>query len=269
MSYRKACTGEPDGSLPFVDTHCHLDFEDFENDLTEVLERSRDLGVTRWINVGFSPEGWNSSVEIAARYSGMSFMLGVHPGHADVWDDGVAQLLRDAIRQFQPVAVGEIGLDFFRGETNVEVQAKAFEEQLDIAREAGIPAAIHMRDAEPLILDVLRTQQELPELLFHSFDGSEALTDWIIESGSHVGVGGLATRTKSTALQAQIKRIPIEQIVLETDAPYLVPNGFKHRRNTPQSIPVIAAFLAQLRNSDVSTIARQTTENAERLFERL
>jgi TatD DNase family protein len=126
-----------------------------------------------------------------------------------------------------------------------------------------------MRDAEPLILDVLRTHQQLPKLLFHSFDGSEELTKWIIESGSHVGVGGLATRTKSTALQAQLNRIPIQQIVLETDAPYLVPNGFKHRRNTPQSIPVIASFLARLVGTDVTTIARQTTENAERLFERL
>jgi TatD DNase family protein len=269
MSHRSLGGDDTAGPLKFVDTHCHLDLEDFGKDLPEVLERSRCLGVTRWINVGFNPDRWDSSIELAGRFPGMSFMLGVHPGNAGVWSEKLARELRKAIDTFQPVAIGEIGLDFFRGETNFAVQTDAFVAQLDIALEAGLPVAIHMRDAEERILSILSDRQDLPTLLFHSFDGSEVLTDWIIESGSYAGVGGLATRTKSTALQLQINRIPIQQLVLETDAPYLVPNGFRHRRNTPESIPHVAGFLARLRDMDVSDIAWQTTQNTERLFERL
>lgn len=196
----------------------------------------------------------------------MSFMLGVHPSDAGIWDDSAAQKLAEAIEQSKPVAIGEIGLDFFRGESNVDEQLNAFHAQLDLAISAGIPAVIHMRSAEPLMLDTLRARQTLPSLLFHSYDGSEALTGWVLANGSWVGVGGLATRSKSSVLQRELKRIPLEQVVLETDSPYLVPNGFKHRRNTPESIPHIASFLARLHGVDIAAVARQTTQNAKRLF---
>ena len=196
-------------------------------------------------------------------------MLGVHPGDAGAWDDSVHRELREAIELHHPVAVGEIGLDFFRGESNVDEQLMAFHAQLDLAISAGIPAVIHMRLAESLMIEALESRQDLPALLFHSYEGSEALTNWVCASGSTVGVGGLATRSKSSALQRELERIPLDRIVLETDSPYLVPHGFKHRRNTPESIPLIASFLARLHGVDVARAARQTTLNAERLFTRL
>jgi TatD DNase family protein len=257
------------GHNRFVDTHCHLDDEGFANDLDEILDRARADGVTRWINVGFNPDRWEAAVALGKDHPGMSYMLGVHPGDAPIWDEDVHKALQNAVALYQPVAIGEIGLDFFRGETNGDEQVAAFNAQLDLALDHGIPAAIHMRDAEEIILSVLNSRDALPTLLFHSFDGSEAMTNWVLDSGSYIGVGGLATRTKSTRLQDQISRIPLERIVLETDSPYLVPNGFKHRRNTPESIPRIAAFLGQLLGHAIDDIAMQTTANAERLFERL
>jgi TatD DNase family protein len=260
---------DEDHDLVFIDTHCHLDDESFASDISDVVDRSRSLGVTRWINVGFNPDRWTSCVDLASRFQGMSYLLGVHPGDADIWDEGVHAALRDAIQTYAPVAIGEIGLDFYRGETNHETQIQAFNAQLDLALEHSIPAAIHMRDAESLLLDVVSNRQRNPVLLFHSYDGSEALTDWIIGNGCYVGVGGLATRKKAVVLQRQLRHIPLSQIVLETDSPYLVPNGFKHRRNTPESIPVVANALAKLLDQDLSVIAQSTTANAEQLFERL
>jgi TatD DNase family protein len=256
----------PEDTVDFVDTHCHLDDRSFAADIDEVLERARDAGVTRWINVGFNPERWTTSIDLARRFPGMFSMLGVHPADAGLWNDSVARSLAMAVEQHHSVAIGEIGLDFFRGETNVDEQLAAFHAQLDLAISVKIPAVVHMRSAEPLMIDTLRNRQNLPTLLFHSYDGSEALTTWIIATSSYVGVGGLATRTKSSVLRREVKRIPLEQIVLETDSPYLAPNGFDHRRNTPESIPHIASFLAGLQGVDIATVARQTTLNADRVF---
>ncbi|MBA2468131.1 MAG: TatD family hydrolase [Chloroflexia bacterium] len=269
MIDREALVEDAPGTPSFVDTHCHLDDESFDADLPDVLARSREAGVRRWINVGFGPDRWRGAIDLAARHPGMAFMLGVHPSEAEAWNTRVHQDLRQFMIQSPPVSVGEVGLDFYRGETNVDQQVRVFNAMLDLAIEHDIPATIHMRSSESLILDVLQSRTTVPPLVFHSFDGREALTDWILANGACVGVGGLATRTKSHDLQRELKRIPLDQIVLETDSPYLVPNGFKHRRNTPESITRIAAFLAGLREVAVADIAAQTTRNAERLFERL
>ncbi|MEJ7900226.1 MAG: TatD family hydrolase [Thermomicrobiales bacterium] len=258
------------GDAPaFVDTHCHLDDDSFGADLDAVLDRSRALGVSRWINVGFNPDRWQPSIDLADRYSGMSFMLGLHPGDAARWTDDVQADLRELAERVPLVAIGEIGLDFYRGETNGEEQVAAFQAQLDLALEHSLPATIHMRSAEHQILEVLNSRRRTPPLVFHSFDGSQELTNWILANDAYVGVGGLATRTKSHLIHQQIRRLPVDRLLLETDSPYLVPNGFKHRRNTPESITRIASFVATLLDTDVGHIASQTTRNAERCFERL
>jgi TatD DNase family protein len=257
-------------SLPaFVDTHCHLDDEAFAADLIKVLERSNGLGVGRCINVGFNPDRWESTIDLAARFGGISCMLGMHPGDADRWTADTHQLLSAHIARSHAVAIGEIGLDFYRGETNIDQQVAVFNAQLDLALAHDLPAVIHMRDAEEMVLGVLGGRRETPALVFHSFDGTTDLTDWILANNAAVGVGGLATRTKATQVQRQLKRIPLNRMLLETDSPYLVPNGFKHRRNTPESIPRVASFLAGLLGTDEAHIAIETTRNAERIFERL
>jgi TatD DNase family protein len=250
----------------FVDTHCHLDDESFAGDIADVVAASTAAGVDRMIVVGFAPERWTSTIDLVARFPGVSCMLGVHPGHTDEWSPSVESDLRQLADQARPVAIGEIGLDFYRGETNLVDQRNSFERQLGIALEAGLPAVIHMRSAESEVLDVLRATSPLPRLLFHSFDGSSALTGWILDHEAWVGVGGLATRGKAHQLRQQLARIPLERMVLETDAPYLVPAGFRHRRNTPESIPVIAGHLARIKECPVLEIATATTRNAEHLF---
>jgi TatD DNase family protein len=253
-------------SIEFVDTHCHLDGEDFVTDLPEVLQRASEAGVRRFINVGYSPQRWSASIKLSNRFQSVSYMLGVHPGHAAEWTENVEKDLRDLLESQSPVAIGEIGLDFYRGETNHGQQVEAFTSQLAIAFEYGLPVSIHMRNAEDLIMEVLDDQDQLPTLLFHSFEGSQRLADWIKDHNAWIGVGGLATRGKSSGLRQVIASIGLHRVVLETDSPYLVPNGFKHQRNTPESIPVIARSLVELFAVDFATIAERTSATANHIF---
>jgi TatD DNase family protein len=252
-----------------IDTHCHLDDDSFDHDLEDVLEQSRRAGVRAWINVGFAPERWEASMRLARCHPGMAHMLGVHPSHAQDWSDDIRDRLRALVLDTGARAIGEIGLDFYRDNAPLAIQQRAFVEQLALARELGLPAVIHLRDAETEMVDILAAEHELPRLLFHSFDGTERLTRFILGHDARIGVGGLATRQKSAELRERLRRIPLEAMVLETDSPYLVPARQKVRRNTPSHVRTVAAFLARHLGRPVDEIAHVTTANAEAIFGRL
>jgi TatD DNase family protein len=256
-----------DSSL--IDTHCHLDDHAFDHDLERVLDESRQTGVRAWINVGFAPERWEASVQLSRRFAGMAHMLAVHPSHAQEWDATVRDRLRARLLETGARAVGEVGLDFYRDNAPLEVQRRAFIDQLALARELGLPVVIHLRDAEAEMLDILADEPALPPLLFHSFDGSDRLTRFILDHDAMIGVGGLATRQKSSLLREQLRQVPLGAMMLETDSPYLMPARQKGRRNTPSHVRTIAAFLAEHLGCPVSEVARVTTANAEAFFGRL
>jgi len=255
-----------ESELRFIDTHCHLDDVAFADDLDDVLGQSKGAGVTSWINVGYSPERWTSTIELGSRHRGVAVMLGLHPNEADLWTVDLHRELVALLKQSGAVAVGETGIDLFRGEANLDQQRVVLGTQLAIAAELELPAVIHMRAAESQVLDALTSLSVLPRLLFHSFDGGPDLLKFILETGSLVGIGGLATREKSDQLRDQLLRIPLKQMVLETDSPYLMPSKVRGQRNSPRNIPIIASFLADLIGTDVQHIARVTCENAEQFF---
>lgn len=257
----------PGGTTPrYVDTHCHLDDAAFSADLGEVLDQSRSVGVCSWINVGYTPERWTSTTRLGTEVPGIAVMLGLHPAEVDRWTDDLEENLIALLGSSGARAVGETGIDLFRGETNLDQQRVAFTRQLAIAVELRLPAVIHMRAAEKEVLTILRSVKALPRLLFHSFDGGPELTAFVNETGAYVGVGGLATRPGAEGLRSQLARISPDRIVLETDAPYLVPAKAPGRRNAPDNLPFIAAALADLLGMDVNTIAALTTANAEGFF---
>lgn len=262
-------TNEPrETSSPsaLIDTHCHLDDEAFAADLADVLAASREAGVCGWLLIGYKPERWADAARMAEGIPGMRHSLGVHPSHAQEWSEQVEASLREMLRSTGAVAVGEFGLDFYRDNAPFEVQREAMVGQLKIAYELRLPAIFHMRNAENAMLDVLGGQPHLPGMVFHSFDGSDRLVDFILGHDAWVGVGGLATRPKSEPLRQSLQRIPLERMILETDAPYLVPARQKDRRNVPAHVRTVAEFLARVLDVPVETIARQTTANAESLF---
>lgn len=251
---------------PMIDTHCHLDDHQFALDLGTVLEKSRDANVTRWILIGYDPQRWNSAISLAGQTEGMFHTVGVHPACAEQWTDAMATRLGDLATSSGAVGIGEAGLDFYRDNAPMRVQSEAFRGQLEIAAERNLPVVIHMRDAEQELLKLLQSVPSLPTLIFHSFDGSDKLMDFVIESGSYVGVGGLATRQKSHRLREELKRLSLERILLETDSPYLVPARQKDRRNEPAHIATIVAMMSRYFDVSPEHLAATTTANAEVVF---
>lgn len=256
-------------NLRLIDTHCHLDDPVFSDDLDQVLQDSRHAGVCGWIVVGFSPHRWKNAIRMSGTVEGMECMLGVHPGNASEWSPDTARQLEHVLATSGARAVGEIGLDFYRDNAPLDTQRRALVDQLAIARNLGLPVVFHMRNAEQEMLDVLEQEQDLPRMLFHSFDGADRLREFIVHHGAIVGVGGLATRQRSNPLREQLRALPLSSMVLETDSPYLVPARQKVRRNTPAQIWTIAEFLADLLDCSPNDVARETTSTAESFFGRL
>lgn len=253
--------------MELVDTHTHLDLEQFADDLDEVLSASRAAGVTRWINVGFDPKRWASTLALANRVDGLHAMLGFHPGSVDEWSAPAFDRLTALAREQRPRAIGEIGIDLYWRQDNLERQIEAFRAQLNLAGELGLPAVIHMRDADAAMLETLDTHGSLPHVHFHSFDGGIDLRAWVLKHGATIGVGGLLTRNGTDDLREWVSALPRDRVVLETDAPYLKPRGIRGTRNQPAYLVKSARLLADLWLMDLASVARTTTTNAERIFE--
>jgi TatD DNase family protein len=250
----------------YIDTHTHLDDDQFEDDLDQVLADAANNGVGRMINIGYCPERWASTLALARRHPQIRYALGLHPGNADDWSEALFADLTALVDCEQPVAIGEIGLDYYWTQDNKAIQRTSFERQIQLAHSRGLPIIIHQRDAAEDVAAILRGAPADFQVIFHSCDGDPALMDMAAERGWLIGVGGLMTRRQSEALRSRLPSFPIEQIVLETDSPYLVPSGVKARRNTPAMIPLIAERLAGLIGRSIEEIAAVTTRNAERAF---
>lgn len=196
----------------------------------------------------------------------LCYSLGVHPAHADEFSPGTLDALASLVETGAPVAIGEIGLDFSRPGPSAAQQEMALRAQLRLAAAIGLPAIIHQRAAEAQIIRLFESEPELPRLVLHSFDGGAAYARFASVRGALVGVGGLATRRSSCRLRETLATFPPDVVVLETDAPYLVPAGIRDRRNVPANLPAIADWLAPLWGLAASDLAALTTASARAAF---
>lgn len=249
-----------------IDTHIHLDDDAFASDREAVIDAARAAGVAAFVNIGYSPERWETSAELAARHPDVAIALGLHPYLAEQFDDTLAQSLRGAVSRLRPVALGEMGLDFAPGNPLPEVQEQAFAGQLELASELHLPVIIHQRAAADELAATIDRSSLASPIVLHSFDGTPRLTSWAIERRAFVGIGGLATRRSSEPLRALLATISTDRLLLETDAPYLVPAGIRDRRNVPANLPLLAERLAPLWGLDAEELCRLTTQNASALF---
>jgi TatD DNase family protein len=252
--------------LSLIDTHAHLDDPAFDHDRDDVFARAAAAGVRTIINVGFRPSRWRSTIALTDAYPLARHMLGLHPQHAEEWTPAVRDQLVTLLETTSPVALGEIGFDYFRDGPTPEAQHAAFSDQVAIASDFGLPIVIHQRAAEADLIDALTRVSKESQVLLHSFDGTNRLANMAADRGFYVGVGGLATRAGSVELRQTLGTIPLDRVLLETDAPYLVPTGVKDRRNTPANVPLIVERLAPIWDVDQATLAASTTANAERFF---
>lgn len=252
--------------MPLVDTHCHLDSEQFDSDRGAAIDRARAAGVERMmaIGTGDGPPDLEAAIRLADAHPFIYATIGVHPHDASKATDESFDRLSDLARHPKVLAIGEIGLDYHYDFSPRDVQRQVFERQLALAREAAKPIVIHTREAWTDTLDVLRANWQ-GEGIMHCFTGDEAMAREALDLGFYLSFGGVITFPKAEPTRAAARLAPLDRILLETDCPYLAPVPYRGKRNEPAFMVETARRLAELRGVTPEQIAEQTTANWERL----
>jgi len=250
-----------------IDTHCHLYLKEYKNDLQEIIDRALIAGVMKFYLPCIDSSVIGDMLHLEESYKGMCFpMMGLHPG--SVKEDYLQQLdtVEGWLQQRKFAAVGEIGLDFYWDRTFVKQQYICFERQIEWALHFKLPVVIHSRNATRECIDVVKRYQANGLTgVFHCFGGGYDLALEIIACGFYAGIGGVITY-KNAGLAEVVAKIPLEHIVLETDAPYLSPVPFRGKRNESSYLSLVAEKVAQVKGVSVEEVVAITTANAEKLF---
>lgn len=250
-----------------IDTHCHLYADAFDNDRPAMMQRALDAGVAQFYLPAIDSTVIDAMLQMELDYPGQCFaMMGLHP--CSVKDDYRRELDIAAawLERRKFIAIGETGLDFYWDKTFVPQQYKAFETQVQWAKDAGVPVVIHSRQSTPECIDVIKKMQDGKlHGIFHCFGGSLEEAQAITGLGFYLGIGGVLTY-KNSGLAAVLAQLPLDNIVLETDAPYLSPVPLRGKRNESAYLIYIAEKLADVKQLPVSDVLRITSANAERLF---
>ena len=252
----------------FTDTHAHLSFPDFASDLPATVMRATAAGVTRIISVATDLADARRVLAVAGEYPGLFASVGLHPNHIpDSWRADLQQIAELA-GQPKVVAIGETGLDYFRSCDRAAAQQEMFQAHLDLARQRHLPVIIHCRaaDADTLAMARANVPDWRPWGVMHCFAGNTQVALECVELGLLISFTGILTFKNADTLRAVAGAVPLENMLLETDAPYLAPIPQRGQRNEPAFIPHIAGALAQLKGVPVEEVARVTTANAQRLF---
>jgi len=252
-------------NIQFVDSHCHIDFAAFDDDREDVIDRAYKQGVKNIIVPAVSAALWSHCITVCQAYAGCHLALGMHPLFIDQHQPQHLTQLDQLIVQQQPIAVGEIGLDFYQKDSDREKQRAYFHKQLIIAKRHHLPVIIHNRKAHDECLEHLR-EINVKGGIIHAFNGSLQQAEKYIELGFLLGFGGMLTFQRSTKLRALAKAIKLKNIVLETDAPDMTVVQHRGMRNSPEHIPYIAQSIADIKNTSVPQVADITTRNIELLF---
>jgi len=253
--------------VTLIDTHAHLVSEAFAHDREEVLEKARQAGVAGIVCVGDTLASSKASLDFAQAHEGVWATAGVHPHHALEAGDNLEAELLELLAHPLVVAVGEVGLDYHYDFAPREVQHEVLRRQIRVARAVGKPLVIHNREADEDMIRILR-EEKAEEVggVFHCFWGDEALARTVLDMGFYLGVGGPVTFKKSETLRATLKEVPLERLVVETDAPYLAPVPHRGKRNEPAYVVESAKQLAAVRGLELEELADVTSKNARRLF---
>ncbi|MBM3861618.1 MAG: TatD family deoxyribonuclease [Verrucomicrobia bacterium] len=263
----------------FTDTHAHLSWPAFADDLPSVLERARAAGVTRIVSIATDLASACATIALAERHDGIGVAVGLHPG--DIPDVSLAGMPEIAKLATHPkvVAIGETGLDYFRearkNHALRQQQRDLFWAHLGLSKERRLPAVIHSRDSDADMLEIVEAHAEAlpkdwrPWGVMHCFTGDAKMAFACIEAGLMISFAGILTFKNSATMRDVAAKIPLDCALLETDAPYLAPEPNRGQRNEPAYLPLTAAALAQIRDVSVEEVARVTSANAERLFGRM
>ncbi len=251
-----------------IDTHAHLDHAQFDTDRETVIARAHETGISHILSVGCDLASSQANIDLAERYPNIFASVGIHPHDAREADESAIAELKTMISNSQKVvAVGEIGLDFYRDRSPRDVQRLAFRRQIALAREVHLPIIVHDRDAHEEVLRILR-EESADEVggVLHCFSGDAAMARACLELGFLLSFPGTITYPKNNAAREVVRSIPIDHLLVETDCPYLAPQTFRGRRNEPAYVRHTAEMIADIKGLTVDDVARITTLNAFRLF---
>ena len=263
--------GEELGGAHLVDTHAHIDVEQFDEDRDAVVQRADRAGLWRIVNMGDSLESSQSSVKTAAQYDMVYTGVGIHPEEAREMTQADDDQLAAWSKLSKTVAIGEIGLDYYweKDAGKRQLQREVFIRQLDLARQLHLPVCVHNREAHGDMMDILRREAKGMVGVMHCFSGSLEIAEELTRMGWFIGVDGPLTFKNAAKLPEIVQRLPLERIVIETDCPYMAPAPLRGKRNEPALVYYVAAKLAQLRGEALEKVARQTTQNALELYPKL
>ena len=247
----------------FTDTHCHI-YKEYYEDIEKIVENAKENKVDRMINNGCNHTSNKEVLDLIEKYDCMFASLGIHPESVDTYKEKELEFLEENLKNEKIIAIGEIGLDYHYTKENKDTQKKLFEDQLKIAEKHNLPVIIHSREATEDTINTLK-KYKLKGVI-HSFSGSLETAKIYIKMGYLLGINGVIT-FKNSKLKEVIKEIPLENILLETDSPYLTPEPFRGKKNEPARILEIAKFICELKDISLEDLARITNDNIKRIFD--
>lgn len=249
------------------DTHAHYDSEQFNEDRETLLSSMPEKGVAGIVNVGATLAGCQASMELAHKYDFIYAAVGVHPDEVGELNEETFEKLKDWAKDEKVVAIGEIGLDYYWDVEPRQVQKDWFIRQLELARNVNLPVNIHSRDAAEDTFQIVKEYGKGISGIIHCFSGSKEMAAEYVKLGFYIGVGGVVTFKNGKKLKQVVEEIPLEKIVLETDAPYMAPTPFRGKRNDSSYIKYMAEEIASLRGITVEEVLCKTEQNARRVYQ--
>lgn len=250
---------------PLFDSHCHLTSDAFDEDRAAVLARAREAGVAGMVSVASTPDDAECALELARAEPDVWSTAGVHPHEADSVETGWRDRVRILLDEDRVVAVGECGLDFFYDHAPRRAQRRVFDAHVELAEGTGLPLVVHSREADSDTIEVLRALPAGVRGVLHCFTGGDPLLDEALSVGWWVSFTGIVTFKRFDAPE-QVRRVPDDRLMIETDSPYLAPVPFRGKRNEPARVGAVAEAVAGMRGVDPDALAELTTRNARRFY---
>ena len=254
-------------SQPIIETHCHLDFLK-EQDIGDTLEQALAHNIEKVVTIATQPDNLGTVVSITQKFENVYGTQGIHPHDAKHFSDSVEQIIRENLRQPKMVAVGEIGLDYYYGHSDIDSQHQAFERQLQIAVDLDLPIVVHTREADDDTKAILGnfSNHLSRKGVIHSFTSSLKLADFCLSEGFSLGFNGISTFNKAENVREVMAATPLDRILLETDAPYLTPAPYRGVENAPKYLPFIAEKVAEVKEVSLEKTLDSCYQNSVRLF---
>lgn len=248
----------------FVETHTHLDL--IKRNTEEVVKEAGERGVTKIVTIGINLASSKVALEFAFRFKGVYAAIGFHPHESKFLDEQKLKELEKIAKNSKVVAIGETGLDYYWKHSSLSCQVEAFKKQINMARKLDLPLIIHDRDAHQDILKILAEEAKGLKVLLHCFSGDLNIAWICVKRGYYLGIGGVVTFNNAKGLRTVVEEIPLENLVLETDSPYLAPHPFRGKTNEPKYIPLIAEKVAEIKEIRLKEVAEITSNTAKEFF---